>query len=119
MLLYGGFGNGEAVSAPLLIDAIVSVLWYAIIITFHYGLKGVIKANNYRERVKKDLAESRWQIKVERRKKEAMGRRLVIAAMGNPQSFDRGFIRNPGRTISISSDRLCGGIPWTTCFSVA
>lgn len=91
MLLYGGFGNGEAVSAPLLIDAIVSVLWYAIIITFHYGLKGVIKANNYRERVKKDLAESRWQIKVERRKKEAMGRRLAIAAMGNPQSFDRGI----------------------------
>ncbi|MCH3908643.1 MAG: hypothetical protein LKE39_10595 [Sphaerochaeta sp.] len=85
------FGSASPFSTSILVDALLSVLWYAIVITFHYALKRVIRENNYQERVKKDLAESRWQLKVDARAMEAKEESLKLLANGKPRAFDRGI----------------------------
>jgi len=88
MMLYGP-SSELMINTASLIDALVSVLWYTIIITFHFALKKVIKATDYQERVRKDLAESRWQLKADGKEQEAHTRKLAIAAVGSSEIFDR------------------------------
>lgn len=43
----------------------VSLLWYAMIVTFHFALKKTIRENHHLEQVKKNLHEARYQMAVE------------------------------------------------------
>ncbi|MDI9454737.1 MAG: hypothetical protein QM442_02640 [Spirochaetota bacterium] len=45
----------------------LSLLWYLLIITFHYALKKTIRINRYEADMRKNLHEARYQAKIESR----------------------------------------------------
>ncbi len=45
---------------------LLSLFWYAMIVTFHYALKKTVKINYNLEQVRKNLYEARYQMKTER-----------------------------------------------------
>ncbi len=45
---------------------LLSLFWYAMIVTFHFALKKTIRVNHYEEQVRKNLHEARYQMAVER-----------------------------------------------------
>ncbi|MDY0289917.1 MAG: hypothetical protein RBR15_13910 [Sphaerochaeta sp.] len=45
---------------------LLSLFWYAMIVTFHYALKKTVKVNYNLEQVRKNLHEARYQTKAER-----------------------------------------------------
>lgn len=71
----------DSTLAPLRITALglqpllLSLLWYAMIVTFHYALKKTIRVNLYTEQVKKNLHEARHLESGERLARERKGRR--------------------------------------------
>ena len=44
---------------------LLSLFWYAMIVTFHFALKKTIRINHYEEQVRKNLHEARYQKAVE------------------------------------------------------
>ena len=44
---------------------LLSLFWYAMIVTFHFALKKTIRVNHYEEQVRKNLFEARYQMAVE------------------------------------------------------
>lgn len=48
----------------------LAILWYLLIITFHYALKKTIRVNRYEADMRKNLHEARYQAKIESRKLE-------------------------------------------------
>ncbi len=44
---------------------LLSLFWYAMIVTFHFALKKTIRVNHYEEQVRKNLYEARYQKRVE------------------------------------------------------
>ncbi|MGE4453932.1 MAG: hypothetical protein AB7D92_05310 [Sphaerochaeta sp.] len=44
---------------------LLSLFWYAMIVTFHYALKKTIRVNHYEEQVRKNLHEVRYQMQVD------------------------------------------------------
>lgn len=67
--LYQVAGNGAIQATGFsyfdLQPLLLSLLWYAMIVTFHYALKKTIRANYHHEQVKKNLHEARYQMSVE------------------------------------------------------
>ncbi len=45
---------------------LLSLFWYAMVVTFHYALKKTVKVNYNLEQVRKNLHEARYQMKAER-----------------------------------------------------
>ena len=45
---------------------LLSLFWYAMIVTFHFALKKTVKVNYNFEQVRKNLHEARYQMKAER-----------------------------------------------------
>ncbi|MDT4762859.1 hypothetical protein [Sphaerochaeta sp. PS] len=45
---------------------LLSLFWYAMIVTFHFALKKTVKVNYHHEQVRKNLHEARYQLKTER-----------------------------------------------------
>ena len=45
---------------------LLSLFWYAMIVTFHYALKKTVKVNYNLEQVRKNLHEARYQMRAER-----------------------------------------------------
>ena len=45
---------------------LLSLFWYAMVVTFHFALKKTIKVNYNLEQVRKNLHEARFQMKAER-----------------------------------------------------
>lgn len=64
LTLYQVASAGAPVPSPYayleLQPLILSLLWYAMIVTFHYALKKTIRVNLYAEQVKKNLHEVRY-----------------------------------------------------------
>lgn len=46
---------------------LLSLFWYAMIVTFHFALKKTVKVNHYEEQVRKNLHEARYQMAVDTR----------------------------------------------------
>ncbi len=82
LTLYRVAGASDSVQSPYtffdLQPLLLSLFWYAMIVTFHYALKKTIRVNHYEEQVRKNLHEARYQMgqeamiqarKAERRKK--------------------------------------------------
>ncbi|MGE4584086.1 MAG: hypothetical protein AB7C91_05505 [Sphaerochaeta sp.] len=44
---------------------LLSLFWYAMIVTFHFALKKTIRVNHYEEQVRKNLHEARYQMEQE------------------------------------------------------
>lgn len=69
--LYSVASNPQGFLAPGGILAYQSIglalLWYLIIITFHYALKKTVRVNRYEADMKKNLHEARYQAKIEAR----------------------------------------------------
>jgi len=67
--LYQVASNTARVSLPYsyldLQPLLLSLFWYAMIVTFHYALKKTIRVNHYEEQVRKNLHEARYQMAVE------------------------------------------------------
>jgi hypothetical protein len=67
--LYQVASNPSAVELPYtffdLQPLLLSLFWYAMIVTFHFALKKTIRINHYEEQVRKNLHEARYQKSVE------------------------------------------------------
>ncbi|WP_320121220.1 hypothetical protein [uncultured Sphaerochaeta sp.] len=67
--LYRVASNATQVSLPYsyldLQPLLLSLFWYAMIVTFHFALKKTIRVNHYEEQVRKNLHEARYQMAVE------------------------------------------------------
>ncbi len=69
---------------------LLSLLWYAMIVTFHYALKKTIRVNLYAEGVKKNLHEARYlasgdeaeRLRRDRRWRTHLANRAVPARLG-------------------------------------
>ncbi|NLE14579.1 MAG: hypothetical protein GX626_01745 [Spirochaetales bacterium] len=44
---------------------LLSLFWYAMIVTFHFALKKTVRINHYEEQVRKNLHEARYQMAVD------------------------------------------------------
>lgn len=64
LALYGVATDSTTIALPYtyfdLQPLLLSLLWYALIPTFHYALKKTIRVNNYEEQVRKNLHEARY-----------------------------------------------------------
>lgn len=78
-----------ALYAGGLVNTLISILWYAIIVIFHYALKKTTHASNYRLRVRKDLAESQFLLKSQAIARQRRLRKLKVLAQGSAKEFRR------------------------------
>ena len=67
--LYEVANNPQSVVLPYsyldMQPLLLSLFWYAMIVTFHFALKKTIRINHYEEQVRKNLHEARYQMNVE------------------------------------------------------
>ena len=76
----------------------LSLLWYAMIVTFHFALKKTIRANYHHEQVKKNLHEARYQMAVEsiiHQRKESRRKQYITNAPARKpilQAYSRNWI---------------------------
>ena len=81
VLFYGEVEINELTLA-ILLPALLSLLWYSLIVIFHYTLKLAIKENKYINNSRKNLKEAMYIEKYERRKskRERKVRRSKISS---------------------------------------
>lgn len=62
-------GNPASVTLPYtymdLQPLLLSLFWYAMIVTFHFALKKTVRVNHYEEQIRKNLYEARYQMAVD------------------------------------------------------
>lgn len=67
--LYRVASNPASVTLPYtyldLQPLLLSLFWYAMIVTFHFALKKTVRINHYEEQVRKNLYEARYQMAVD------------------------------------------------------
>ncbi len=69
LTLYRVASDPASVSLPYtyldLQPLLLSLFWYAMIVTFHFALKKTVRINHYEEQVRKNLHEARYQMAVD------------------------------------------------------
>jgi signal transduction histidine kinase len=80
------YANGAlvapAINAGSAVNALIAIFWYLVVITFHYALKKMLQQNDYQERVRKDLEESRFLLKSEGRIQRSEEKQRIARALG-------------------------------------
>lgn len=94
-VMYAGsfLASGASFSGGL-VGALISILWYAIIVVFHYALKKTTHAANYKLRVRKDLAESQFLLKSQMIAAQRRLAKLKVLAKGSAKTFKPGIYKS-------------------------